>query len=241
MDFKTIALVLAICTTLMELFPFSNAAVCKHCNTSNNECFVDTFGITYCNGVLVSYPEQLELTKYYVDTRCCAIGEGAFSENDFLQDVFIPDGVIVIGDNAFEGCSRLSTVHLPDSLLIIGSNAFTLCTLLEDIDLPLNLHSIGWQAFCDTWSLKEVAFPETLRFVGDEAFAYSGVKEVFVHSVYIQCGYDVFTPDSLKAGDNLMLHFREDVFSEEIGDVSAWIEEIQQVDGITVIFDIPAN
>lgn len=106
MHFKTIALVLAICTTLMELFPFSNAAVCKHCNTSNNECFVDTFGITYCNGVLVSYPEQLELTKYYVDTRCCAIGEGAFSENDFLQDVFIPDGVIVIGDNAFEGCSR---------------------------------------------------------------------------------------------------------------------------------------
>ena len=105
----------------------------------------------------------------------------------------------------------------------------------------MNLHSIGWQAFCDTWSLKEVAFPETLRFVGDEAFAYSGVKEVFVHSVYIQCGYDVFTPDSLKAGDNLMLHFREDVFSEEIGDVSAWIEEIQQVDGITVIFDIPAN
>lgn len=183
MHFKTIALVLAICTTLMELFPFSNAAVCKHCNTSNNECFVDTFGITYCNGVLVSYPEQLELTKYYVDTRCCAIGEGAFSENDFLQDVFIPDGVIVIGDNAFEGCSRLSTVHLPDSLLIIGSNAFTLCTLLEDIDLPLNLHSIGWQAFCDTWSLKEVAFPETLRFVGDEAFAYSGVKEVFVHSI----------------------------------------------------------
>ncbi len=66
MHFKTIALVLAICTTLMELFPFSNAAVCKHCNTSNNECFVDTFGITYCNGVLVSYPEQLELTKYYV-------------------------------------------------------------------------------------------------------------------------------------------------------------------------------
>lgn len=132
-------------------------------------------------------------------------------------------------------------MHLPDSLLIIGSNAFTLCTLLEDIDLPLNLHSIGWQAFCDTWSLKEVAFPETLRFVGDEAFAYSGVKEVFVHSMYIQCGYDVFTPDSLEAGDNLMLHFREDVFSEEIGDVSAWIEEIQQVDGITVIFDIPAN
>ena len=46
MHFKTIALVLAICTTLMELFPFSNAAVCKHCNTSNNECFVDTFGIS---------------------------------------------------------------------------------------------------------------------------------------------------------------------------------------------------
>ena len=54
MHFKTIALVLTICTTLMELFPFSNAAVCKHCNTSNNECFVDTFGITYCNGVLIS-------------------------------------------------------------------------------------------------------------------------------------------------------------------------------------------
>ena len=54
MYFKTIALVLTICTTLMDLFSFSSTAVCKHCNTSNNECFVDTFGITYCNGA-VSY------------------------------------------------------------------------------------------------------------------------------------------------------------------------------------------
>ena len=89
MHFKTIALVLAICTTLMELFPFSTAPVCKHCNTSNNECFVDTFGITYCNGVLVSYPEQLELTKYYVDTRCCAIGEGALKMTFYKMYLFL--------------------------------------------------------------------------------------------------------------------------------------------------------
>lgn len=234
---KITVFILSICTMLIP--SLSSASECENCTESNTSCFTDPYGVIYCNGVLVSYPEDLELVTYQVDARAHIIGEGSFSGNEYFQEVFIPNGVVMIGEYAFEGCTALRTVQLPDSLLVISSNAFSVCTSLDSILLPGSIHCIGSQAFCDTWSLEQVILPETLRFIGEEAFAHSGVQEAYIYSVHIECGYDVFTPSSLRIGNSLRLHFREDVFFEEMGNVYSWIEELQQDDNIVIVFDIP--
>ncbi len=233
---KLVAIILAI---FFMLHPtVSSAAECEYCNDSNPSCFIDTYGVIYCQGVLVYYPENLELVEYYVDARAHTIGESAFAENEHIQEVIIPNSVVMIDDCAFEGCLALRTVHLPDSLLIIGANAFSICTSLEQIPLPDSLYCIGSQAFCDTWSLHQIVLPESLRFVGAEAFAQSGIQEAFIHSVFIECGYDVFTPSSLDYGKVLLLHFPQEVLSEEIGNVYSWIDQLQKSERIVISFDI---
>lgn len=75
------------------------------------------------------------------------LGYGAFSSNDFLQGVLLPETLEVIGDNCFYYCTSLKEVLLPDSICYIGSYAFWGCTALETIDLPRPIDYIGQSAF----------------------------------------------------------------------------------------------
>ncbi len=52
-----------------------------------------------------------------------AIGEGAFSGNEYLTSVTVADGICEIRDNAFNSCSNLAEISLPESLTHFGENA----------------------------------------------------------------------------------------------------------------------
>lgn len=52
-----------------------------------------------------------------------AIGEGAFSGNEYLTSVTVEDGICEIRENAFNSCSKLTQINLPESLTRFGENA----------------------------------------------------------------------------------------------------------------------
>ena len=82
----------------------------------------------------------------------------------------VKQGVRVICHRAF--CfSQIQNVVLPDSLILIGSQAFYGNKQLKKISIPSKVYRIGIQAFCDCRSLTEVVIPESVNYIESSAFS----------------------------------------------------------------------
>ena len=85
------------------------------------------------------------------------IGDYAFSHNDLLTQVVIPDTVTRIGGFAFNDCTALTAAVLPEGLITLGNNAFQGCEALASVYIPSTLET-GYYAFADCCSLTSVTF-----------------------------------------------------------------------------------
>ncbi|MGN1328261.1 MAG: fibronectin type III domain-containing protein [Eubacterium sp.] len=113
---------------------------------------------------------DLTLPATLDDFTVIEIGCGAFSENDDLLSVTIPDGIITIGAKAFFDCDSLMNVTMSDSLLVIGEGAFEWCFDLENIIIGNSVTNIGKKAFEWCYRLKSVTIPQSVTSISDEAF-----------------------------------------------------------------------
>ena len=77
------------------------------------------------------------------NTPVTRIGGHAFSDNETVTSVVVPEGVVRIGNNVFDGCSALTSVTLPQSLTTIADRAFYECTALPSITIPAAVTKIG--------------------------------------------------------------------------------------------------
>jgi hypothetical protein len=127
------------------------------------------------------------------DMGITAIGMGAFSENEDLRSVVIPDGVEMIGDYAFADCGNLKSVNLPDGLLIIGRGAFSNCYGFSSgnaLRLPKGLMSIGDGAFNYCMTLSEIYIPNSVTWIGASAFAQGKFPPPAIHGTLYSTAYD---------------------------------------------------
>ena len=213
--------------------------VCSICGGTSDQCRTDEVGAVYCSGTLVSYPIEQNLTSYTVREGTRIIGESAF-DNLLIQEVVLPEGVVMIGEGAFWDCINLRHVELPDSLLVIGDRAFCNCQELTEVSLPPNLYAIGPSAFVDCWKLTSIEIPEMVRYIGSEAFCNTGLTEVWWRPVFFETGFCVFDPDELysKARPKTV-HVSEVLLEDEIGDIANFCVEYEDGYGITFVMDIP--
>lgn len=85
-----------------------------------------TFSLPGCHSMKsVTLPEMLE-----------TIGEDAFSEWDYIEEIIVPDNVRTIEEQAFNQMGALKSIHLPDSLKRISSFAITYCDKLTELHFP---------------------------------------------------------------------------------------------------------
>ncbi|MBQ9014472.1 MAG: leucine-rich repeat protein [Bacilli bacterium] len=83
-----------------------------------------------------------------------------FYNNNLLEKIEIPNGVIIIPENAFRGCTALAEITLPSSVTTLsGTNAFDGCIGLYTIVLPNSITSIGSYCFSGCSNLVSVNFP----------------------------------------------------------------------------------
>ena len=61
------------------------------------------------------------------------INGGAFSRNNWLENISFPEGLLVIGRSAFNSCGNLLSLDLPSSLQTIQSYAFEGCYYISSI------------------------------------------------------------------------------------------------------------
>ncbi|MBQ7849144.1 MAG: leucine-rich repeat protein [Clostridia bacterium] len=102
--------------------------------------------------------------------RVVRIGDNAFEQCEFLQEVVVPSGVQRIGSGAFWNCSSLMRIWLPDTVRDIRAWAFHGCSALQTITLPQSLEIIRESAFGRCFSLTELTLPESVKTICDGAF-----------------------------------------------------------------------
>ena len=99
-------------------------------------------------------PEQIE------DRPVISIGVSAFSHNERLKQVSIPESVTALGNYAFAECTNIQAILLPESLVSLGDLVFQGDVKLETITLPKGLAAIGINPFdrCDL--ISEITFSD---------------------------------------------------------------------------------
>ena len=100
--------------------------------------------------------------------------ENAFSENNTLTRIILPDKLEKIGMQAFYGCSKLTgSLVIPEGVTSIGDHAFFRCSsLYGTLTLPSSLKSIGYGAFNSCNFTCELNLPPNLETLGIYAFAF---------------------------------------------------------------------
>lgn len=92
--------------------------------------------------------EQIvEMPSTYKDTKIIAIGERAFYNNEYINQVTIGKNVLYINEEAFSGAVNLSKVNFNSKLEFIGEKAFYCVNLSGELLLPNSLKEIQASAF----------------------------------------------------------------------------------------------
>ncbi|MFA5289456.1 MAG: leucine-rich repeat protein [Candidatus Izemoplasmatales bacterium] len=142
---------------------------------------------------LFLYPQGKTETYFEIDDGIQAIGNFAFSGNQYLTEIVIPNSVLEIGMGAFMNCTSLVTLAIPENVRIIPDFMCFGCIALTNLTLSEGLISIMMSAFQNCTSLSLLDFPSSLTEISLLAFYNIGnIQEVYLHDELLLYGGSVF-------------------------------------------------
>lgn len=147
--------------------------------------------ITITGGNIVT--PKLEIPAELEGKKVSAIGMNAFTGNDVITDLVIPEGVTTLNWYSFNTCRNLETVTLPDSLEFIDGWAFERCSRLKTISIPANVTQINGGAFAQNSSMTSITCdPANKNYVSVDGVLFTkDMKELVAYPGGIQGGYTV--------------------------------------------------
>ena len=98
--------------------------------------------------------KNLVIPESIHDFKIIGIAGGAFTGNQVIETVEIPEGVMEIGNGAFYKCDNLASVSIPSTVESIGYKAFAE-TSLTSVEIPESVKKIGVSAFNSCYLLRE--------------------------------------------------------------------------------------
>ena len=147
--------------------------------------------VTITGGNIVT--PKLEIPAELEGKKVSAIGMNAFTGNNVITDLVIPEGVTTLNWYSFNTCKNLETVTLPDSLEFIDSWAFERCSKLKTINVPANVTRINGGAFAQNSSMTSITCdPANKNYVSVNGVLFTkDMKELVAYPGGIQDGYTV--------------------------------------------------
>lgn len=147
--------------------------------------------VTITGGNIVT--PKLEIPAELEGKKVSAIGMNAFTGNNVITDLVIPEGVTTLYWYSFNTCRNLETVTLPDSLEFIDGWAFERCSRLKTINVPANVTRINGGAFAQNSSMTSITCdPANKNYVSVDGVLFTkDMKELVAYPGGIQGGYTV--------------------------------------------------
>lgn len=147
--------------------------------------------VTITGGNIVT--PKLEIPAELDGKKVSAIGMNAFTGNNVITDLVIPEGVKSLDWYCFNTCENLETVTLPDSLEFIDGWAFERCSRLKTISIPANVTRINGGAFAQNSSMTSITCdPANKNYVSVNGVLFTkDMKELVAYPGGIQGGYTV--------------------------------------------------
>lgn len=147
--------------------------------------------VTITGGNIVT--PKLEIPAELEGKKVSAIGMNAFTGNNVITDLVIPEGVTTLNWYSFNTCRNLETVTLPDSLEFIDGWAFERCSRLKTISIPANVTQIDGGAFAQNSSMTSITCdPANKNYVSVDGVLFTkDMKELVAYPGGIRGGYTV--------------------------------------------------
>ena len=144
-------------------------------------------GQTISEKTLLYYPGNNTAESYTVQADTEVVDDYAFSENKYLKQVTLPEGLLRIGKFAFgvtdyTRSTALETINVPKTVTEIGECAFAGATHLTNIAFETEtqadgretgaLKKVGARAFRGCTALETIALPDSITVLGMELQDY---------------------------------------------------------------------
>ena len=125
--------------------------------------------------------------------------ERAFSENQMIKKVTLPNNLETIGDYAFSDCRSLTSIKITSTVETIGDYAFDECFSLKTVTFERDsqLKTIRDFAFHSCGSLTSIEIPEGVTTIGEAAFSGSGLASIKIPDSVTTIGEDAFSSSGL--------------------------------------------
>lgn len=178
-------------------------------------------------------PEEVVLPDGLIE-----VGDYAFYDGYFINNINIPDSIKHIGNYAFHRCNEFN-ITIPPNVEYIGNYGFYGCNILN-FNIPPSLTEIGSYAFAST-NLTNVKLPSTIKKISNGLFQYCSElesadlselniddsTEIYLSYMFSYCTnlVNVILPDSLtKIYDSM---FRECTSLTNLDFLNSSITDIQ--------------
>lgn len=141
---------------------------------------------------LICYPAQKANTTYTIPTGIREMAFDAFSRNEYIKSVTIPDSVTVVNDNPFYHCKKLTTINVSDTHpclrifdgALVNSDTNTLLSyplgrVAVDYIVPDGITTIAAGALGGTHT-SSIILSNSVKYVERWAFAGSYIAYVYL-------------------------------------------------------------
>ena len=111
----------------------------------------------YVVGGYIGQSPTVNIMSSFNGKPVTGIRSGAFYNNEFVEDIFVPGSINIIERTTFSGCNNLKSVKFGEGLKEIKENAFSSCHNLKNISLPNSIEHLEEDAFynCENLELHE--------------------------------------------------------------------------------------
>lgn len=151
------------------------------------------------------------------------VGREAFSHNDKIEKVTLPNTIGQIYRYAFYNCSNLKEViFLSANLSKINVAAFHGCSLLDVVKLPQNCTYLASGAFEECGEISKLYIPYSMGKIMESAFSNTTVKEIIYGGTIEQWEKIVIAEDVLEIFKNANISYltsQESVKLEYINEI----------------------
>ncbi|WP_291558578.1 leucine-rich repeat protein [Bacteroides sp.] len=140
---------------------------------------MDNHGGAYANYKLILGPTITRSSEYYtIADGTKVICDGAFSMNQFLRYVKIPDTVVCLGNGSFSRCRQLNTIIIPNSIIKMEGNPFD-CNFTNKIICKSSLFKVEDNVLYDRQKKRLISYfakykhfivPNTVKVIGRCSF-----------------------------------------------------------------------